>query len=73
MSANLKDLPYAYIAHIQHLRAQIEHLEVLKEYHQHQMNLSSNRQLTHKYRLIADAISELISHYKALLKELNVE
>ena len=57
--------------HIEHLKTQMEHLIVLRDYHLLKMRLTDQGDLRENYRTIADSISGVISHYSDLLAKLN--
>jgi len=57
--------------HIEHLKTQMQHLIVLREYHLLKMRLTDHRELRENYRSIADSISGVISQYSDLLAKLN--
>ncbi len=63
--------PSSQETHIEHVKIQMEHLIVLRDYHLLKMRLTDQGDLRENYRTIADSISGVISQYSVLLANLN--
>jgi len=59
--------------HIEHLKSQYDHLQVLHQYHLRLLNTTKAHQLFESYRDIANSIWELLNQYELLLGKFEAE
>jgi len=58
------------VFHVEHLKSQYEHLQILHQYHVNQLNTTKDQQRFKSYRDIANSLSSVISQYEILIANL---